>query len=351
MNTWLQSMIAGQKGWSFQSEKGKERIGSSRVELSLYQEHKKTFHSAPIKGLDASIDYLENIYFLYVFNPFGNAFKGLMFFNKRGVILDNSTLALKASEIVKLLATKSIHKLDEFFFVGDRFTGGNMAHVILDHGARANVASDLKFSSKQLAFYSSTWDWGKELIHSLFDEVKYLEPNQIYHFKKLYLFSNITDKNLGVPTIQFCSAYVQRLKNKLQDKISVNKTHRRIYINRLSATSRSIKNEQEIINYLNHKGFESIDLNEFKPMEQIYLFSEASIIIAPHGAALTNLIACKEGTKVIEFFVGNRKVKTYEKLSELFKLSYNRLDFQLDKGGIPLQQFKQTIEQLLLTIP
>lgn len=86
-------------------------------------------------------------------------------------------------------------------------------------------------------------------------------------------------------------------------------------------------------------------------MEQIYLFSEARFIIAPHGAALTNLIACKEGTKVIAFFVGNRKVKTYEKLSELFKLSYNRLDFQLDKEGIPLQQFKQTIEQLLITIP
>ena len=347
MNTWLKSMIAGQKGWSFQSEKGIERIGSSTLKLKPYKELKTTIHSSPIKDLEAHIDYLENIYFLYVYNPFENSFKGLMFFNDQGTILDNSTLAFETDIIDELLTSHPIKNLEEIFFTGDRFTGGNMAHVLLDHGARAHVALGLNFSSEQIAFYSTTWNWGKELIQSLFGKVQYLEPNKIYHFKKLYLFSNITNKDLGVPTIQFCPTYMQRIKTKLQDKTSITKAHRRIYINRLSATSRSIKNEREIIRYLSKKGFQSIELNKLKPMEQISLFSEASIIIAPHGAALTNLIACKEGTKVIEFFVGNRKVRTYEKLSELLRLSYNRLDFQLDNENLSIQQFKQTIERVL----
>ena len=344
-------MIAGQKGWSFQSEKGKERIGSSMVELIQYKELKKTVHSAPIKGLNASIDYLENVYFLYVFNPFGNSFKGLMFFNENGFISDNSTLAFETDKISELLASHPIQKLEDFFFVGDRFTGGNMAHVLLDHGARADAALGLKFPSEQIAFYSTTWNWGKELIQSLFGDVQYLEPNQIYHFKKLYLFSNITDKELGVPTIQFSPSYVQRLKKSLESKISLKKNHRYIYINRLAAKSRPINNEGEIIRYLNNKGFESIDLNKLKPMEQIYLFSEACIIIAPHGAALTNLIACQEGTQVIEFFIGHRKVRSYEKLSKSFKLSYHRLDFEQNNQGIPLKQFQKEIHKILIKLP
>jgi len=36
--------------------------------------------------------------------------------------------------------------------------------------------------------------------------------------------------------------------------------------------------------------------------EQAVLFNECETIIAPHGAALTNMAHCRPGTKVIEFF-------------------------------------------------
>ena len=46
-------------------------------------------------------------------------------------------------------------------------------------------------------------------------------------------------------------------------------------------------------------GFEIVDLVGESLEAQIELFSQTSLIVAPTGAALTNMLFCPPGTKVI----------------------------------------------------
>lgn len=76
---------------------------------------------------------------------------------------------------------------------------------------------------------------------------------------------------------------------------------RRLYINRGQVAHRRVINEPEIVELLKLSGFESIALETMSLTEQIALMASAAVVIAPHGAGLTNIVFCAPGAKVIEF--------------------------------------------------
>ena len=76
----------------------------------------------------------------------------------------------------------------------------------------------------------------------------------------------------------------------------------RIYISRNDAPARKVVNEDEVISCLKEFEFEIINLTQHSFLEQARLFSEASFIVASHGAGLANLVFCKSGTQIIEIF-------------------------------------------------
>ncbi|MEM7579943.1 MAG: glycosyltransferase family 61 protein [Cyanobacteria bacterium P01_A01_bin.80] len=79
-----------------------------------------------------------------------------------------------------------------------------------------------------------------------------------------------------------------------------NSRNRRIYVSRGKVKRRKIINESEVINLLLRYGFEIVSMDNKTIAEQAEMFSEASIIVAPHGAALTNLLFIQPETCVIE---------------------------------------------------
>lgn len=85
-------------------------------------------------------------------------------------------------------------------------------------------------------------------------------------------------------------------------KMEEPKQSERIYISRENAWNRKVVNEEEVIRYLAGYGFEKVTLESMTVAQQIQLFSSAKVIVAPHGAGLTNLVFCSPGTKVIELF-------------------------------------------------
>ena len=48
------------------------------------------------------------------------------------------------------------------------------------------------------------------------------------------------------------------------------------------------------------KGWESVTLEDLSIKDQVKIFSEATHVLATHGAGLVNTLWCKEKTKVIE---------------------------------------------------
>lgn len=74
----------------------------------------------------------------------------------------------------------------------------------------------------------------------------------------------------------------------------------RIYISRTTASHRRVLNEVEVIRQLESHGFVSIQLESLSFVDQIALFANARIIVAPHGGGLTNMIFCRAKTTIIE---------------------------------------------------
>lgn len=73
--------------------------------------------------------------------------------------------------------------------------------------------------------------------------------------------------------------------------------HRRLYVPR-NVGSRKVANEPDLYPILQRHGFE-LYLPD-KSDDQAQIFHEAAIVIAPHGAALANLVFCQPGSIVLE---------------------------------------------------
>jgi len=56
--------------------------------------------------------------------------------------------------------------------------------------------------------------------------------------------------------------------------------------------------------------------------DQAAAFAHAELIVAPHGGALTNLIFCRPGTKVVELLSSNYPNPCYRNLCGVAKLPY-----------------------------
>ncbi len=80
---------------------------------------------------------------------------------------------------------------------------------------------------------------------------------------------------------------------------------RRLYISRTDTKQRRLLNEDEVIYRVEKAGFECCSLSDKSLSDQIELFSQATHIVAPHGAGLTNIVFCNPGTKVCELQMNN----------------------------------------------
>ncbi|MCT7964993.1 tetratricopeptide repeat protein [Laspinema sp. D1] len=99
----------------------------------------------------------------------------------------------------------------------------------------------------------------------------------------------------------------------------------RIYIRRHNARNRRLINEEEVIEFLAQFGFEPIETESLSFAEQIAVFSQAKIIVAPHGSGLTNLVFCRPGTQAIELVSPHYVRPYYAVICQLLGLSHYAL--------------------------
>lgn len=77
---------------------------------------------------------------------------------------------------------------------------------------------------------------------------------------------------------------------------------RRLFVSRDDATTRRVANEKDLSRLFQERDIEVIRCGDLPLRKQLAAFSEASLVIGPHGSALTNLLFSRTGTKVIELF-------------------------------------------------
>jgi hypothetical protein len=113
------------------------------------------------------------------------------------------------------------------------------------------------------------------------------------------------------------------------DKADTTNTPKKIFIIRKGKT-RGIRNLEEVIAFFQLEGWAVIDTEELTFAGQIALFKNAEIIVAEHGAALTNLLWCRPGCKVLELFSHNYLNGCYEAIALCLGLSYRFEIFEAD---------------------
>jgi capsular polysaccharide biosynthesis protein len=122
------------------------------------------------------------------------------------------------------------------------------------------------------------------------------------------------------------NAFFQKLN--LMEQI---KPFRKIYISRRNATRRKIVNQDDLSILLSNYDFETVFLEDYTIEHQIKLLYETQIVIAPHGAGLTNILFMQHETKVIELKAHNNDYWCFFSMARLAKLRYSYLLCESDR--------------------
>ena len=99
---------------------------------------------------------------------------------------------------------------------------------------------------------------------------------------------------------------VQWIQQVLRPSRSTNTQGRRLYLTRGDRpNTRRYVPEPALWPELQRRGFQRVDAGTFSVQEQIDMFHDAEIVVGPHGAALTNIVFCRPGVKVLELFAAD----------------------------------------------
>jgi capsular polysaccharide biosynthesis protein len=102
----------------------------------------------------------------------------------------------------------------------------------------------------------------------------------------------------------------------------------KIYLSRMGAGGRRLVNEPELQAALTARGFVTLQPEQVSVAEQARLLGAARCIVAPHGAALTNLVFAPPGAAVLELFHPGHKNTCYVTLAQACGHRYTCLDGQ-----------------------
>ena len=129
---------------------------------------------------------------------------------------------------------------------------------------------------------------------------------------------------------------------------------RRLFVSRADAKKRRLLNEEEVFKRVEHFGFENVAPGCLPVADQVSLFSEAQVVVGPHGAGLTNLIFMPEGGAVVENHHSGWVQGAFAWLSHLAGQGYSYvisdspardLDYRL--LGAQLDAFERKVEAAL----
>ena len=121
---------------------------------------------------------------------------------------------------------------------------------------------------------------------------------------------------------------------KVNSKKKLNK--RKIFLDRSQSIYKhcQIENFGAIKSLVIKKKFNIERPEIFTFKKQIQLFRNSRVILGAHGAAFTNIIFCKPGTKIIEIIPKDHPNKKCARISKILKLRYFRIETKPDNSDV-----------------
>ena len=171
--------------------------------------------------------------------------------------------------------------------------------------------TDFQIESLKLAGYSEsdwiTWDCNRGIVENLIVPTNRREAD----YSSYSLFD---------------PSWLRRtLRPSAIKKIDQSNFSERVYISRSDASSRRVVNEEAVLEMLESRGFEKYNLALMSVAETIALFEQAEIIVAPHGAGLTDIIYADDAA-IVELFRGAANTRVYFMLAKQLNMWYGYLN-------------------------
>lgn len=127
-----------------------------------------------------------------------------------------------------------------------------------------------------------------------------LEPG-VHEFERVAFSSPGCGSRSRLPS-PMVADYASWLRERLCPEHGERRGERRLFTSRADASWRRILNEDAAMELLAEHGFERLECGRMTIAEQAAAFSEASVVVGPHGAGLTNLLFTPPGATVVELF-------------------------------------------------
>ena len=115
------------------------------------------------------------------------------------------------------------------------------------------------------------------------------------------------------------------LRSLFAPHMQVRRPGLRIYVSRRDAGSRRVVNEDALLEKLLPLNFIPITMSSLSVKEQISVFSQADIVVAPHGAALTYMTFMDPGATVIELNGPTQGKRHYSHIAWHLDLDFYKL--------------------------
>lgn len=127
---------------------------------------------------------------------------------------------------------------------------------------------------------------------------------------------------------------LKRMASVLKSSASLERADSRpaVYISRLDSHRRKMRNEEDVITTLEKLGVQPVSMTGKTLDEQISIISNARLIVAPHGAGLTNILYAAPGAHLYELFSAAYTVNCYQALAQAVGIGYTSSVFQPTSG-------------------
>lgn len=153
----------------------------------------------------------------------------------------------------------------------------------------------------------------------------------------------------------FCVEAIRYIRHHFLDYAQYGKTYpKRFYIARKNTTNRSY-NEQELTRVASEYGFEIVSPEVYSVAEQFALFASAECIIGASGAALSNIVCCKPGCKVLVLFSHNINLTVFSGIAGCLDVDMRYLIGECEDSlnlqtsyTIDAERFRNSIKDWLL---
>jgi len=139
------------------------------------------------------------------------------------------------------------------------------------------------------------------------------------------------------------------LRNKAVSRADIDQSDfsEKVFISRADAGRRRIQNQEEVLDHLQERGFESYELTKLSFPEQVALFAQADEVVGVHGAGLANIMFASDCT--VTEIVGGSFKPTYYIMAEILDLEYQLFSGQsIDDPGLSIHHQDVKIDPSLL---